>query len=358
MSHPTPILRRAAVLVLGGLVLASAAWAADDGRRAVRVERYGIVVRVPQAWKLVEWAHNERAFVLKLPQDDETPAGYVLCELGTAPVRLEEYQQRFQATADREARAVPRPARRLVENRIEPVDEARYGAALHELLDRRLVVVWEHDGADGALWYEARYDVIREGLLYTFVLTSDEAHYDAYRLDFEEMFVSAQFSPPETGVEALPNGLWMQRDFRFALRLPKDWRPTFSPHDNVLLFATGQTHEVFSDSLIVMAKPPQQLDLEKLRDTLPTEIKQADDRAQVECRIVPQGATVALETVVRTRRGPLDVTILERRFGSRARSYEVKFTCESETYQEIEAELRECLDSFIEVPAAPGPAET
>src|SRR5271154_5498514 len=62
--------------------------AADDGRRAVNVQRYGIVVRVPQAWRLISWARDNQAFVLRIPQDSKTSTGSVQCELGVAPDSL------------------------------------------------------------------------------------------------------------------------------------------------------------------------------------------------------------------------------------------------------------------------------
>jgi hypothetical protein len=197
--------------------------------------------------------------------------------------------------------------------------------------------------------------VIHDGLLYTFSLASDESHFDAYLLDFEDMLTSAVFTAPEIGVRKMPGGYWMQNDFRFAMRLPEDWKPAFGPNDKVLFFATGKTHSLFTDNLLVLASPPHLLNLELLRETLPEQIVKADGHADVKCQIVPQGGTAALETIIRTDRGATKIAILERRFTSGNRNYEVKFTCDADEFDKLLPELRRCLDSFLEVPDAPPP---
>ena len=77
-------------------------------------------------------------------------------------------------------------------------------------------------------WFETRVCLVSHQTLYTFTLTTDEAHYESYRLDFEDMLQSAQFSPPETGLQRLPGGYWLQREYRFALQLPEGWQPAFA----------------------------------------------------------------------------------------------------------------------------------
>lgn len=356
MVHFTPLrvqsLLGALLVVL--LLKASLALSAEDGRRAVEVARYGISVRVPQAWNLIDWGHDDKAFVLRLPQDAGSSVGFVACELGVAPESLEEYQKRQEASDALEQKK-DHPARKLTENRIEPLDPKIFSKDASEKLGRLLMSVWENDREDGARWYEVRTRVIHDGTLYTFVLSTDEAHFAAYRLDFDEMLASSKFSPPETGLRRMPGGFWMQRDFRFALQLPAGWQPAFGPSDKVLFFATGAVHEVFTDNLLVLASPPQPLDLKQLRETLPGEIRKLDAQAQVpQCQIVPQGATAALETVIHTQRGEFEITILERRFRSQQRNYEVRFTCETSEYKKIEKALRQALDTFVEVaPDAP-----
>jgi hypothetical protein len=56
--------------------------------------------------------------------------------------------------------------------------------------------------------------------------------------------------------------------------------------------------------------------------------------------------------VVRTRRGPFSMTVLERRFRSGRFDYEVKFTVESERFDALAPTLRKSLDSFEEVPGS------
>jgi hypothetical protein len=327
--------------------------AAEDGRRAVEVKRFGISVRVPQAWSLVDWARNARAFKLQLPQDEKIKlaedafVGRVACDLGVAPESLKEFQTRLPAAEEFKSDS---PGHKLVEDRLESLDAKKFGKELAELLGQRLIRVWQFDNDSDQHWYVIRTRVIHDGTLYTFDLSTDEAHYDSYRLDFEEMLTSAKFSPPETGLRRMASGYWMQRDYRFALRLPADWKPALGPSDQALFFATGSTHKSITDSLLVLASPPQPLDMKQLKETLPGEIRKVDPTAQVaSCQIVPQGGGVALETVVHTKRDQQEVTILERHFRSSQRNYLVRFTCEAAEFTKLADELRKSLDSFVEV---------
>jgi hypothetical protein len=319
----------------------------DDGLRKVDVKRYGIVVRVPQAWSLVDWAQNEHAFVLKLPQDEGSKVGLVTCQLSVASTSLEDFRQRQQAFDQKQADE----RGKLIENRLEPLDPARYGAEAVKQIGRRLISVWQHDGQQAEpTWYEARIRLVSHQTLYTFTLTSDEAHYESYRLDLEDMLGSAQFSPPETGLQRLPGGYWLQRDYRFALQLPDGWQPAFAPHDKVLFFATGPRHESFTDNMLVLASPAAPLDLNQLKERYAAEIAKADPTAEIEsCQIVPHAGGAALETVIHTKRGPYRISILERRFRGPKRNYEIKFTCETKELKANLDKLRKALDSFQEL---------
>lgn len=328
---------------------------AADPRRRVTVERYGIAVRVPQAWELITWGEDERAFVLRLPQAEDSPVGYVVCELGIAPEQLESFRDRQQAN-DESEQARDEPQSKLTHNSIEPLDEPTFGKERAETIGRRLVSVWEHTKKDGDIWYEERIQLISHDTLYTFTLATDEAHYASYRLDFEEMLVSARFSAPQTGLQKLPGGYWMQKDFRFALRLPDGWKPGFGPNDKVLFFASGRSHDAFTDNLLVLATPKRPFDPRELKKTMPDAIRKQDPQANVAaCDVVEHGDRAALETVVHTRRGSFDITILERRFRGRDRNYEVKFTCDRNEFENVAGELRKALDSFLEIPDAVGP---
>ena len=58
----------AGLLVVGVLLSGIDRGIADDGLRKVDARRYGIQVRVPQAWTLIDWETHEKAFVLRLPR--------------------------------------------------------------------------------------------------------------------------------------------------------------------------------------------------------------------------------------------------------------------------------------------------
>ncbi|MBS0208446.1 MAG: hypothetical protein JSS27_05775 [Planctomycetes bacterium] len=360
MKYLPPIATRLALaLVVSLSFCVSWAQAAEDGRRAVEVRRYGISVRVPQAWRLINWARDEQAFALKLPQDGGK-SGHVSCSLVSGPLTLEDYQKQLAAEVERPAAVQPateqpsvRPTetsqRKLVENRIDTIDAGRYGADLARALNRWLVSAWETELPDGGHTYEVSVRAVYDGTLYTFALDSDEAHYQAYRLDFEDMLASARFSPLETGLRRMPNGYWMQGNFRFAVKLPEGWQPGLGPSDRVLFYATGARHEAFADQLLILASPPRQLDLQMLKQVLPEQVQRTDHDAQVTCSIVRQGGATALETVIHTVQGGVPVVVLERRFGSPLRNYEVKFTVRAEEFERLADELRKSLDSFVEV---------
>ncbi len=74
-------------------------------------------------------------------------------------------------------------------------------------------------------------------------------------IDFEEMIAGAELKPLELAIERLPSGHWLQRDYRFGLMLPENWRPNFGASERVLFFATGASHGLFNDSLAVQASP-------------------------------------------------------------------------------------------------------
>ena len=126
--------------------------AADDGRRAVNVKRFGIAVRVPQAWRLISWARDNQAFVLKLPQDPGSTTGFARCELGVAPESLAEYQKQEQ-TADELEQKQPKPMRRLTHNALAAVDAAKFGEQLAKL-GQQLTSEWEVETPTGGQSFE------------------------------------------------------------------------------------------------------------------------------------------------------------------------------------------------------------
>jgi hypothetical protein len=331
----------------------------------VNVERFGIAVRVPQCWNLTNWGRNSTAFELMLPQEPNSACGYVRCELGIAPESLTELEKAL-AEADK-AETLPesqRPRdaeRRLAFDRQQPKRKLASSCVVGEPAagdkpgTERLVTVWEYTPANGAVWHEMRVCLVRNGHLYTYQINSDQAHYEAYKLDFEDMLTGAQYTAPETGLTRLAEGTWMQRDYRFALWLPTGWRPAFAPGEKLLFFATGEAHAAVADRMQVLAAPVEKLDLKAMRESLPGELTQGDPSAKVlSCEIVPLGDVGALEIVLETRRGGEDLTIVERRFASERRRYEVRFSILRSRYEKQKAAIQKSLNSFHEVETKPG----
>ncbi len=369
MSHTFPWLRLAAPFALLAL-LGDAAGGADDGKRKVDVPRFGVRVRVPQAWELVDWARDDTAFVLHAPQDGRSEAGDVSCRITPGTGSLEAIQAQLNREArDAAARLAQAPApdaaastagvKTLLKIELAELKPPAFPPELVEQFHRRLTAEWSYVDAKQRQYFERRVYLQGESLLYTFDIASDEAHFDSYVLDFEEMIAGAELKPLELALERLPTGHWLQRDFRFGLQLPDGWRPNFGAGDRVLFFATGAAHGVFNDSLAVQASPARPLDLKQLAAEMPELVKRKDAAAKTTAKLVPQGGREALETTIRTRRGSTDVVIVERRFATARRCYEVRLTCAAEEFQRREAELRAALDSFIELePKTAGGNET
>lgn len=369
MSHTFPLLRLAALF--GALaLLGDAAARADDGKRKVDVPRFGVRVRVPQAWELVDWARDDTAFELQTPQDGRSEAGGVSCRITPGSGNLEAIQAQLNkeardaaatvaAAAASEAPAPVAGVKTLLKIELAELKAPAFPPKLVEQFHRRLTAEWSYVDAKQRQYFERRVYLQGESLLYTFDIASDEAHFDSYVLDFEEMIAGAELRPLELALERLPTGHWLQRDFRFGLQLPDGWRPNFGAGDRVLFFATGAAHGVFNDSLAVQASPARPLDLKQLATEMPALVKRKDATATTSTKIVPQGGREALETTIRTRRGALDIVVVERRFTTARRCYEVRLTCAADEFQRREAELRAALDSFIELePKTAGGNET
>ena len=149
---------------------------------------------------------------------------------------------------------------------------------------------------------------------------------------------------------------WVQREYKFALDLPEGWSPVLAPSEVALLFADGPAHGVWSDNLLVLAHPRGKTDWNEQAKELPGLLKQEDPNCEIlSCQVISQGRTSVLETVVRTRRGPFSMTVIERRFRGSRFDYEVKYTLESKRFDAMAPVLRKSLDSFRELPGpAPG----
>lgn len=309
--------------------------------------KYGVKVRLPTAWKVADRESGDRVFVAIVPQADPDRPGVVACELGLAPENLGEYRTRIDGNARRGGRAGGKLARNVVVK--GPKGD-------------RLESVWEFRPAFGGLWRELSVRLIANRQMYTFLLNVDDDTYAAARPAFDALVASAEFLPPNTGADLLAAkaNRWVQREFKFAIDLPDGWRPVLAPSEVALLFANAPAKGIWSDNLLVLAQSHRPMDLKTLARDLPDQLRREEPNCEVlSCRVLKQGDLDALETVVRTRRGPFSMTVLERRFRGGRFDYEVKFTVESDRFDALSPALRKSLDSFGEVPgrvpsAAPG----
>lgn len=319
--------------------LSALAQAPGDGATVpLHAPKFGVRVDVPRGWDVAVREREEYAFVARVPQADPERPGAVACELALAPESLDEYRTRIDAAASRR----DRPGELLSNALVEGPDGSS-----------RLETLREFRPAPDAIWREFTVRRIANRQLYAFVLNVDGPTWETAKPAFDAMVASATFSPPNTGADRLAADAnrWIQREFRFALDLPEDWRPALAPAEIALLFANGPPRGIWSDNLVVVGHPHQPLDLEQVRRELPDGLKAIDPACEVlACELVPQGAGSALETVVRTRRGPFSMTVLERRFQGERFNYEVKYTVESERFDALAPALRRSLDSFSEVP--------
>ncbi len=320
-------------------LLASTTIAADDGRRAVDVPQFGVSVRAPLAWTLIQWAQDDRAFVLRLPQEHGSPPGSVSCQLELSAGTLGQWREQ-QLALDSEPKQ-PKLVSKIVSDAIEPLDAERFESLAGQDIHERWVRLCESSSAQGRKTFELACHMLHGGIVYGFTLRTDEEHYDAYRADFEDLCAAARFGEPTRGPVQLAGGFWLQRDFGFALWLPAGFQPAFAARGKILLSAARRADEKSgSAELLVVASAGPPWDLDALRAKLPDEIAAADAKARVDrCQIVPQGQSRALETVVYSRRGGQPVVTFARRFRGHERNYELRATCPGD---ELETHLEGC----------------
>lgn len=312
--------------------------AADPPAKLFHAPKYGVRATIPAGWVVADRENGDRVFVALIRQADPERPGVAACELGLAPENLDEYRTRIDANARRGGRA----GGKLVRN------EVVAGAK-----GERLETSWEFRPAAGGLWHERIVRLLAHRQMYTFTLNVDDATLAEARPAFEAMVGSAEFSAPDTGADlaAAASNRWLQREFKFAINLPEGWTPVLAPTDVALLFANAPAKGVWSDNLLVLAHAHRRADLNDLAKELPDQLRREEPNCEVlSCRVTTQGRREALETVVRTKRGPFSMTVLERRFRGDRFDYEVKFTVESRRFDALEPALRKSLDSFEEVP--------
>ena len=319
-----------------------AALAADPARPTAPFEspKYGLKVSIPKAWPVAASERDDLVFAAKIPQADPDRPGVVACELGLAPESLDEYRTRIDGNAKRGGRG----GGKLTRNEVVKGPKGE-----------RLESLWEFRPAFGGVWRELSVRVIANRQMYTFLLNADEDTYPDAKADFDALVASAEFLPPNTGADLLdpkPNR-WVQREFKFAIDLPDGWKPVLAPSEVALLFANGPAKGVWSDNLLVLAQPHRTMDLNELARELPDLLRREEPNCEVlSCKVTKQRGREALETVVRTRRGPFSMTVLERRFRGGRFDYEVKYSVESERFDALAPALRKSLDSFDEVPGS------
>jgi hypothetical protein len=310
--------------------------------------KYGVRTAVPKDWPIALREEEDRVFVALIPRGDPERPGVAACELSLAPENLDEYRTRI----DGNARRGGRPGATLIRN------EVVRGAKGDQLES-----VWEFRPQAGAglLWRERSVRIVANRQMYTFTLNTDDATYPQAQVAFDALIAATELAPPNTGADRLhPNAnRWAQREFKFALDLPDGWQPVLAPSQVALFFANGPAHGIWSDNVLVLAQAHRELDLHELARVVPDQLRKVEPNCEVlACTVVKQGPRDALETVVRTQRGPFSMTILERRFRGDRFDYEVKYTVESKRYDELTPTLRKSLDSFSElpgtVPTAPG----
>jgi hypothetical protein len=307
--------------------------------------KYGVATRIPRAWKIDSREKEDRVFVAIVPQPEFGPPGVAACELALAPQSLDDYRTRIDKNAERNHR----PDRKLATNRI--VQDAR---------GDRLETIWETHPDEGGFWRELSVRVVANRQLYTFILFAEDSAYKEARVAFDALVSATRFTPPNTGADMLskPANRWLQREYKFAIDLPDGWSPVLAPSSVALLFANGPPRGVWSDNLLVLAHDHRNLDLPELARDLPEQLRREEPNCDViSCKVVPRGKSQALETIVRTRRGPFSMTVIEWRFRGDRFDYELKFTVESDRFDRLVPSFRKGYESFHESPGVvPGAA--
>jgi hypothetical protein len=300
--------------------------------------KYGLTTKVPREWPVAVREEEDRIFVAIIPQKDFDRPGVAACELALAPEALDDYRTRIDTTAKKNGR----PSGKLAANRL--IKDGR---------GDRLETIWEFHPDNGGFWREVSVRIIANRQLYTFILNVEDSVYAKVRPAFDALVLATSFTAPNTGADLLARGAnrWIQREYKFAIDLPEGWAPVLAPSEVALLFANGPPRGIWSDNLLVLAHPHRDRDLNELARQLPDDLRREEPSCEVlSCQVVPQGNAQALETVVRTRRGPFTMTVIERRFRGGRFDYEVKYTVESQRFDQLAPRFRQSFDSFREFP--------
>jgi hypothetical protein len=310
--------------------------------------KYGLSTRIPKAWPIAVHEEDDRIFVAIIPQREFDRPGVAACELALAPESLEDYRTRIETNAKRNGR----PSGKLASNRM--IKDGR---------GERLETIWEFHPDAGGFWREVSVRVIANRQLYTFILNVEDSAFAQAHPAFETLIAATTFKTPNTGADLLAkaSNRWIQREYKFAIDLPEGWGPVLAPSEVALFFANGPPHGVWSDNLLVLAHTHRNEDLKELARQVPDQLRREDPSCEIiSCKVIEQAKAPALETVVRTNRGPFSMTVIERRFRGGRFDYEVKYTVESKRFDQLVPVFRRSFDSFREFPGevpAAGPAK-
>lgn len=299
--------------------------------------RYGLEVNLPAEWTIAQRERDDRIFVAVVPGPDLARAAVVACELAIAPESLEAYRTRIDASA----RRAP-PETTLTRNEIVATPHGK-----------QLETLRTHARPDEPVRLEYAIRRISYRQMYTFLIHAESEAFDRIRPAFETLVASARFTPPETGIERVdsPGNRWLQREFQFSIDLPQGWQPALAPAELALFYACGPPRDIWSDNCLVIARPRGDRDLRDLERSLPDMLGAEEPQCEIlKCEIVKQGNIDALETIVRTRRGPFSMTVVERRFRGQRFDYELKFTLESQRFDALLPAINQSFESFEEDP--------
>ena len=75
--------------------------AAQPATALFEAPKFGLKVKLPKEWSIVEREKGDQVFVALIQQQDEGRPGVAACELGLAPESLDEYRTRIDANANR-----------------------------------------------------------------------------------------------------------------------------------------------------------------------------------------------------------------------------------------------------------------